>query len=162
MPDKCEPSWIRSQDSVLSDYNLGSSEHDKYKIHLTDISGQTVYDDVDLSHITSDVAIHLQIYNEQESDLFFVLNPDDLTGDSNYRRTNKIESSDGCSVLMKRDREESICDVCKKNVPSGSRLVAFTGGTVSSEMHCSCWARMIESTEQVVMENSKETVSRLI
>lgn len=162
MPDKLRPNWL-SGDGSLDEYNVESVELSKYTVHISSVEDcRSIYDDCTLETIQSELLVNVQIYNEDESDLFFTLNPKKMNGDRSYTSAQTIKDSQGCTILTKPDWEDSYCDICSDSIPKGSRMMAFTGGTVSSEMHCSCWQELIDIITRVLEDNSEKAVSHMI
>lgn len=161
MPDIREPGWLFNSSKTLEDFTFKSIRKNSYTLHLTDITGWTVYDDFNLEPIDSDIAVHVQKHRDDD-DLFFTLDPNFLEGDKSYTSTELADESQGCSIIMKRDYDSSECDLCGKEVPRGTSIMAFTGGEKSSEMHCSCWSELITSVQEELKSDSSLAVSRMI
>lgn len=161
MPDDGEPEWLFHEDKSLEEQTVFSVETDNYTIYISK-TDNVVYDDFELKPIEKEIIINVRIHKSLEPDLFFTLNPDKLSGDTSYTSSKLAEDSKGCSVFPKPDHQESICDLCGTNIVKGARFMSFTGGTASSEVHCSCWSELIHFIEASMMDKSEETVSHML
>lgn len=161
MPDDGEPGWLFYSDRSLEEHTVFSTETERYTVYVSKIDN-VVYDDFELSPIEKEIVVTVRINKISDSDLFFTLDPDKVSGKESYTSSNLAEDSEGCSVFAKPDHQESICDLCGTNIVKGARFMSFTGGTASSEVHCSCWSELIHFIESSLRDKNEQTVSHLL
>lgn len=162
MPDKYEPNWLFNLSDSLEEFTFRTVETSRYTIHFSQVSEFVVYDDFELSPISEDIVIHIQIECDGDSDMYITLDPTKINGSPSYNSTKFAKDSEGCAIFMKPDHDESTCDLCNRSVPRGTRLMALIGGDVSAEIHCSCWSELIGTLSRELVEDSEWTVSHML